>query len=385
LLGPFLLTWLFAAASGNSHYWLLFSVMLGVSLTLDVGLYSWLIDYQPRWLTLLLAACEFMLLKWIVEWPYPLEIRLRTRQALLFYLLCWLLIWLTLHVLLPRYRSRWAEENGRITYRRPGWLQPNAARLRRMYGAALGGLSAALLPWAVAGVLRPNNAVMTGLLLNERAQLADLAAATSAAQGRTWRAPAGAIGWLALHGRWPVLPIYQIAWLIAATVVLLTMQMLWPDIGARRVLMVSLILIALPLSGLLLGVGLLGLLGALWSGRHPARRLRRPLSVSLALVAIVSWGLAWSRLDRAALLYLDQGTWQALTWMQQSTAADAKIIAPAHLSDTIVGLAGRTTSDRLMPGALELTSGAACASGEIRFRHGAVCIVAQPSIKESSR
>lgn len=390
LVGPLLLTWIFAAASGNVHYWLLFSVMLGLSLVLDAGLYGWLIAYQPRWLTLLLAGFEFMLLKWIVEWPYPLEIRLRTRQALIFYLLCWLVIWITLHVLLPRCRARWVEENGQFAWTQRGRRWPATAQRQRMYGVAIASLALALCPWAVAAARTPANAIMTGLLVNEPGHLAELAAATAVMQGESWRSPAGAIGWLAFHGRWPVLPLYQTAWIVAGLAVLLVVQMVWPKMDAWRVLMLSMILVGMPLSSLIAAAGLSCLLAnadlsrllRLGRAQHwPHGWPSGVLSVGLVLGAVLSWSLAWSRVDRAPLLYIDHGTWQALTWLHQSTAVDTKVIAPPHLSAAITGLTGKAPARPATPGALELTSGARCVTEPVRFRHGPVCVVSQPQIR----
>ncbi|HEY1016489.1 MAG TPA: hypothetical protein VGE07_27510, partial [Herpetosiphonaceae bacterium] len=105
------------AWTGNDDYGWLFAVMALVGLALDIVCYGWLIGFQPRWLFVVLAIAEFLIVKWIVEWPYPLELRLRTRQALLFFCWTWLAGWLTLQVALPWLAPRWADNGGEL--RRP--------------------------------------------------------------------------------------------------------------------------------------------------------------------------------------------------------------------------------------------------------------------------
>lgn len=129
LLGPAMLAAAFAVVSDKPDYWTLLALMLVCGIGLDLAVYSWLIGYQPRWLTLSLAAIEFFVIKWVMEWPYPFEIRLHTRQALIFYALAWGLVWLTLYVVLPRIAPRWIEDGGE--FRAPRTSAKNSNRKER--------------------------------------------------------------------------------------------------------------------------------------------------------------------------------------------------------------------------------------------------------------
>lgn len=112
LAGPLLLSCMFVLFTGERDYFVLFGLMAWVGIALELGVYGWLIGFQPRWLTLLLAIPEFLLVKWIMEWPYPFELRLHTRQALELYLVAWILGWLTLQIILPLAWPRWIEDGG---------------------------------------------------------------------------------------------------------------------------------------------------------------------------------------------------------------------------------------------------------------------------------
>lgn len=381
LIGPLMLTWLFAVCTDKPDYWLLFGLMLTIGLVLDLGVYGWLIGYQPRWLTLLLAALEFLILKAVVEWPYPLEIRLRTRQGLEFYALAWLLIWLTLHVVIPRLWPRWAEDGGEFRLARTRHAlrryQPlgTLAQRRRAYGYTVASLIFVLLPWVIARLWTPPDHVFTGLLLNESGHLQSLAEVTAVVKGDSVRSLAGVIGWIARLGWWSPLDLYQLAWLVSVLACLLGLQFCVLRLSLPIVMAVALLTTIIPAPWLI--VAACGIWIFILTPRPclVLPQMRRPLMFGLIASMALAWGLIWMRLPSAPLLRLDQGDWQALTWLRQSVPSGTTVASSAQLQPLIAGIGGQQPVDET--GAmLLLTSGPVCGefSGQIRFRHGTVCV-----------
>lgn len=106
LIGVFLLTLGFVAGTQNLAYFLMFFRMAGVAVLLDIFVYSRLIRFQPRWLTILLGGLEFLILFAISPRPVNLP------QMVGFYLPAWLIAWLTLEILIPFFWARWLEDGG---------------------------------------------------------------------------------------------------------------------------------------------------------------------------------------------------------------------------------------------------------------------------------
>ena len=104
----------FALLRGSGDYWTLFGVMVLVALALDMGIYIWWIDYQPRWLTLVLGAFEFIAIRQSMAWFPQLNVQLTLAEMLGFYLIAFLAGWLTTQALLPTLWPRWAEDGGEI-------------------------------------------------------------------------------------------------------------------------------------------------------------------------------------------------------------------------------------------------------------------------------
>ena len=111
---PLYVTAAFALLQGNSDYWTLFGVMVVVVLALDVGVYIWWIDYQPRWLTLALGTFEFLAIRQAIAWFPDVNVRLSLEQALSYYVVAWLGSWISTQALLPSLWPRWAEDGGEI-------------------------------------------------------------------------------------------------------------------------------------------------------------------------------------------------------------------------------------------------------------------------------
>ena len=389
LLGPLTLAWLFAVRIDKLDYWLVFGLMLAVGLTLDVGVYGWLIGYQPRWLTLLLATLEFFILKWIMEWPYPLEIRLRTRQGLEFYLLAWLVIWLTLHVVIPRLWPRWAEDGGEFRLARTRHAlrryQPlgTLTERRRAYGYAVAALVFTLLPWLSAALLTPPDHVFTGLLLNEPGHLQALAEVTAVVKGGPIRSLAGVIGWVAHQGWWSPLPIYQLAWLVSALACLLGLQLGVRGLTLPAVMAAALLATVIPAPWLMVAAGGIWLVNFTPLPRLSLPQAHRWLVIGVSIGMALGWGLIWLRLPAAPLLRLAQGEAEALTWLRQSVPAETTVAAAPELQPLVAALGGQLPADEV--GAmLVLTTGPRCSSpsDQIRFRHGTVCVLTQTQIGE---
>src|SRR5947207_12168251 len=85
LILPLCVTAIFALLRG-SEYWTLFGVMVLVTLMLDLGIYIWWIDYQPRWLSLVLGAFEFIAIRQTMAWFPQLTVQLNLAEMLGFYM-----------------------------------------------------------------------------------------------------------------------------------------------------------------------------------------------------------------------------------------------------------------------------------------------------------
>ena len=117
LILPLCATGAFAVLGGSGEYWMLFGVMVLVALALDLGIYIWWIDYQPRWLTLVLGVFEFLAIRQAIEWFPALNVRLSLAQALSFYVVAWVASWITTQAVMPSLWPRWAEDGGEIRVR----------------------------------------------------------------------------------------------------------------------------------------------------------------------------------------------------------------------------------------------------------------------------
>jgi len=104
--------------------------------------------------------------------------------------------------------------------------------------------------------------------------------------------------------------------------------------------------------------------------------LRPLLLAGLAAPGLAVWLLAWAGLARSPVAYLDEGEWQALAWLHQSTATDAPVVADPRLAPLVTALAGRPTLPAPDPGRSVYVLGrdAACARGGVSFQSRSVCI-----------
>jgi hypothetical protein len=385
LVGPAILAQAFALATDKPDYWILFVLMLVCGVALDLFVYSWLIGYQPHWLTLSLAIIEFFFVKWVMEWPYPFEIRLHTRQALIFYALAWAMIWLTLRVVLPRIYPRWVEDAGEFRLRicrRPGrFLLADLGRRRQIFlvntvAALFGGVA-----WLVATWLTPSEYVFTGLLAS-KIHFGALTAATHGARGLASYDLAGAIGWLARQGRWPVFSVYQAVWLALAWMWLLCAQLCYARHSWLYLPFLLVPALLLPAPTLMLATACAFAL-ALGTRRRLVLPQLNPLAravASITAIFILAAGLSLAH----PIVYLEQGTWQALTWMSQSVDPETVVATSDEQVDLVASLGGVHASPDRSVAALLLLTGGECPPSTIRFRHGYVCVTALRSFREGS-
>ena len=387
LVGPFCLAWGMAAAYSDPDYWLLFDLMVVVGLTLDAGVYGWLIGYQPRWLTIGLGGVEFLLLKWIVEWPYPLEIRLHTRQALVFYGVAWLMTWATTQLILPWLRPRWTEEGGELRGFLPRFhlgRGPDTGRLvhrRRLYLTALGMTFVTRLPWLAALALAPTGRHFTGLLVAERWHLTALAAATASAGGTAWSSLEGLLGAVARLGRWPVLDMYLLSSMVATFIWFFCIPVAWSFRTGDPIKLGALPLVALLTPPVTLFVLALVIWAVAWAPLSipSSELLWRRLAWPVAVVAVAVWGLAWTRVPAASPAYVGEAQWQTLTWLRQSAPAGAIVAAPLPLARLIPALSGQRLTGISDPANLYVTEGNTCQTGRPVFAHGDICVVTAPT------
>lgn len=390
LVGPALLAGLLATIHRDPDYWKLFGVMAVVGLILDVGVYGWLITYQPRWVSVLLAVVEFLIVKWVVEWPYPLEIRLRTRQALMFYMPAWILSWATIQALLPTLFVRWAEDGGELV-RLPLRLIRNAAARtscqagrRRSYLSAAALLALAASPWLAAALRTPPGQHFTGLLIAEGWHLDALTAATAAAHDTGAYTLVGLIGGVARALRWPPLGIYWMAWGAAAFAWLLGLWRLVAPRGRGGVLAITagcLPILVLP-APWLFTLSLVVWLGALvpWQRYRQLATGMRRLAAGLSVLALGVWLFAWLRIPAAPLAYVSEADWQALAWLRQSAPAEQAVSAEAPLLWLVPALGGHPTSRIDVENNLRFAAGDDCDGGQVLFRNADVCVVASSAI-----
>lgn len=390
LIGPLVLTLVVATVTGDSDYWLLFALMVGVGLILETGVYGWLIGYQPRWLTIVLGILEFLLLKWIIEWPYPFEIRLHTRQALAFYVVAWLLMWLTTQVVLPVLWPRWTEDGGEFRPAHTGRVVRRASRLgelparRNAYLTTMIALVVVMLPWLAAMTWTPTGQRFIGLLWLEQGHLQTLADVTAGSQGAAIHSPGHLIGQAARLGRWSVLTTYHVAWVLMAFCWLLGINTSLARNRHRLLLLAAfggLPLLLLPATWLLpINIVLwLVILASQW--RPQLDNMMSKVNVPLAAVAVLVWMLLWLQLPTAPYTYVREDVWQALSWLSQSLPPNSVVIAPPRLVDLVEALGGQqATASELTASTYHLLAGAECAAASPLFAHGQVCIVVrQPS------
>jgi hypothetical protein len=139
---PALLALGLSIATDNTGWLILVGVYLLLGLTLDVFVYSWLLRYQPPWMTFVLALAEFGLLYVLVG---VLDtIYLSVLEIVIFYWVSWLLAIWTKIVVLPILWLTYLESAGEC--RRPLWSVPPTMESLPIVAAAPEGAVAGDVP-----------------------------------------------------------------------------------------------------------------------------------------------------------------------------------------------------------------------------------------------
>jgi hypothetical protein len=413
LFGPALAALVFSLATGRSDYWALFVFMAVVGLLLDVSLYNWLIGYQARWLTILLGVFEYFILHEVVmwPWPYPFIVRLFESEAAWFYVVGWVLAQIIVQAIMPLLWLSWGDDGGEL--RVPGgmgqgsgvwgWQWGTLAERRRAVGLGLLGLGLAWLPTLIGSWLRPAESRFTGLLMNTEAHLAVLADLTR--RLGYIGGPSGALAdwvrawpdFLEVPGELPLIPIYHVARLVVSLLALagaysLAQRLggapprgqLWLVCGLLYALLLPALIAATPPTILLLAVVSLVLaalpLRGVDIGRWAVGRLQ-PVARYLLLAGLLApglavWLMAWAGLARSPVAYLDEGEWQALAWLHQSTATDALVVTGQTFDPLVSALTGRQTIPTPDPTRVVyvIAQGDECARSGASFQSRSVCV-----------
>jgi hypothetical protein len=116
---PALLGALLSLITGNEGWIVLIGVYLLMGVALDAGVYSWLIRYQPPWMTGVLGLVEFGLLLVLAS---VLDVGLSLPEAIVFYWVSWLLAAGTRIVMLPILSLTYLESA--TEFRRAEWSIP---------------------------------------------------------------------------------------------------------------------------------------------------------------------------------------------------------------------------------------------------------------------
>lgn len=385
LTGPLVLTVVVATTTGDSDYWLLFALMTSVGLVLETGVYGWLLGYQPRWLTIGLGVVEFLLLKWIVEWPYPFEIRLHTRQALSFYVVAWLLMWLTTQAMLPVLWPRWMEDGGEFRSARGVHAMHHTPRLgdaslrRTAYLSSLIALFVVVLPWLAAMARTSAGQRFVGLMWLEHGHFRVLADMYAGSLDTGVRSSGYLLGLLARLGRWPIVPVYHVAWVIVAFGWLLGITMLFTRDGRKLMILLAfgwLPVLLLPVSWLLCINVVVWSLILVFRWRPTLRGALHKFAISLAAASVLIWSLSWLRANTAPHVYVKEDVWQMLSWIGQSLPLDTVVLVPPDLSELVRSVAGRqVVTHASETTAYQVLTGPDCIVASTVFVHGDTCVV----------
>jgi hypothetical protein len=118
---PALLATSISLLTGNPGWIVLIGVYLLLGVSLDAGVYSWLLKYQPPWMTGVLALWEYGLLLVLAN---VLDLPLSVAKASLLYWVSWLLATATRIVLFPIFSLTYLESSAE--FRRIEWSIPPA-------------------------------------------------------------------------------------------------------------------------------------------------------------------------------------------------------------------------------------------------------------------
>ena len=121
LVLPAILGVILSVLDSNPDWIVLIGVFLLLGVSLDAGVYSWMLKYQPPWMTGVLGLGELGLLFVLAN---VLELDLTAAEAIIFYLVSWALAIFTKVALLPIFSLTYLESAGE--FRRVEWSVPPA-------------------------------------------------------------------------------------------------------------------------------------------------------------------------------------------------------------------------------------------------------------------
>ena len=146
--GPAILGLILWIVDGRPDWLVLVGVYLLLGVALDACVYSWILRYQPPWMSFVLALAEFGLLYVLAQ---ILELNLTPAEAIIFYWVCWAMAAATRIALLPILALTYIESSWEI--RRPAWSLPPdqvpfpvVAAVDIEQGPAVRGASGAAIP-----------------------------------------------------------------------------------------------------------------------------------------------------------------------------------------------------------------------------------------------
>jgi hypothetical protein len=116
---PALFATILSVVTGKPDWIVLIGVYLLMGVALDTGVYSWLLRYQPPWMTFVLAFGEFWLLYVLAN---ILKLDLSFLEALMLYWVSWLLAVATKIAILPIISLTYLESA--FEFRRNEWSIP---------------------------------------------------------------------------------------------------------------------------------------------------------------------------------------------------------------------------------------------------------------------
>lgn len=119
LVGPAILGLILSLLTDNEGWIVLIGIYLVMGVVLDILFYSFVIKWQPPWLTFLLALGEFVILYVLSQ---ALEVGLQPVEAIIFYWVSWVMAIWTKIVILPLLELTWIESGGE--FRTTGWSTP---------------------------------------------------------------------------------------------------------------------------------------------------------------------------------------------------------------------------------------------------------------------
>ena len=121
LLGPAVLGLILTLVTGHLDWIVLVGVYLLIGVFLDTAVYSWMLKYQPPWMTFVLALAEYGFLLAATQWleGFP---NISVLEATIFYWVCWALAASLKIAILPIMSLTYLESAGE--FRRIQWSLP---------------------------------------------------------------------------------------------------------------------------------------------------------------------------------------------------------------------------------------------------------------------